>query len=708
MSAKTLHTATIFSKASILVVILLMLALPSYAQNTKGDRPEAGPKGAKRENRFRLPFKKKNKQSKIPSFNRGRARGVTRAGTARQPSRSAKPKIYPQSRRYVNNTSSSSAERAGKAVPGTRVRVRSNTAKSRNVYPQYGRYAPRAPRTTQQAVSNRSTLARLNRLQGGPDNGPPGKKKKIKPRSASRSFIARKSINVYANFPRPKKKGEQAVTRDLAGRRLRLKNFETPRPKRVHAPTFQPYYGRKKTGDRPYKGPAAGSHRSATRTTPRAWVGDIAGRKIRGKNYSSRPSVNVGQPVTRLRNTKIRKDTPYRGTLPGGGYKSATQPGEKRVGQRLPGRAPGIGANGIGNFKGNIKGRRPLKGGGSVSGRVWNNNQTPVPVRQPGGNAAKVAGFPGKLRRFEASPGFGNQGEEFTGTLKGRRPLKGGGSVSGKLWNNRETALPVRTPPAGAARAGQFSGNIKAKRPLKGGGSVSGKLWNNNESPIPVRTPPAGAEKVGGFPGKVKRFEQSPGFSDQGEEFTGHIKRPRFWKDYVKNPSAAEDAIKKKRPTDATYQVGELQIRVKQATYARKPKAAPDALRGIGPSKESARAAEYARGIKRNWDYVRNPSSSQEAQRTREPGKAFGRSTDYQGNIKMQKFALFEKNRGLHPDAQFVKINKNNVDGERDVLTNFKLWWARLFKKQETQPDHLKEKGKKPRYDNGEEGLWYD
>jgi hypothetical protein len=40
------------------------------------------------------------------------------------------------------------------------------------------------------------------------------------------------------------------------------------------------------------------------------------------------------------------------------------------------------------------------------------------------------------------------------------------------------------------------------------------------------------------------------------------------------------------------------------------------------------------------------------------------------------------------------------------MLTNLKLWWARTFKKQETQPENLKYKGKKPRYDKGEDGLW--
>jgi hypothetical protein len=129
---------------------------------------------------------------------------------------------------------------------------------------------------------------------------------------------------------------------------------------------------------------------------------------------------------------------------------------------------------------------------------------------------------------------------------------------------------------------------------------------------------------------------------------------------------------------------------------------------GIKPTKSSMKASEYARGARRDWDYIHNPSSADEALRTREPGKAFARASDYQGNVKMHKYVLFEKNRALHPDAKFVKLNKNNVDEERDALTGFKLWWAKMFKKQESQPEHLKYKGKTPRYDKGEDGLWYD
>jgi hypothetical protein len=386
----------------------------------------------------------------------------------------------------------------------------------------------------------------------------------------------------------------------------------------------------------------------------------------------------------------------------------------------------------------------------------------------------KAGGFPGHLQRFAAHPGYRNQGEEYTGNYKRSRPLKGGGSVSGKLWNNRNQPIEGKAPGFGTIRAGHYQGDIKTGRPLKGGGSVSGRLWNNKETPIPVRTPPPGAEQVGGYPGKIKRYSVQPILSNQGEEFTGVLKQRKYVKNpnaaetatpkkkptkstiaagdlqikvkrrpyvtndnsaedalkklkptestiaagelqiklkrraYVKNPNSAEEALKKLKPTDATLAVDGLQIKVKQHPYGRKPHAAEGALPGWKPSKETTEASQYAKGVRKTWSYIHNPSSSKDAMRVREPGRAFARSTDYQGNIKMKKFDLFEKTN-LHPDAKFVKINKNNVASERDMLTNFKLWWSKLFfKKNETLPDHLKDKGRKPRYDKDEKGLWYD
>lgn len=740
----------------LVALVLCLSVLSSRAQNTKGDRPSTN-----RESRFKTPFKKGNQKRRVTRTKRVRSkeRSVAGRANASTPRRRASGVERPGKPLRPIVKSKPTKEKAWRGdLAGYKIRSRSSAGSSRNVYPQYGRYThnpSRKPRRTEKAVSNRETLAILKILQT-PEKGPPGKKRKVVPRSASRSFTARKSINVYAHFRRPKPKGERATTKDLAGRPLRRKNFETPRPG-VIAPIFQPYFGRKPMGDKPYKG-KSGVYRSASRAG-RPWQGDVAGRRIRGRNFSSKRSIE-GQPVLPTRKNRDRiGDHPYSGKS--GWFRTATRSGEKRPGSPLGVRPQGFGANRMARFQGNIRGRRPGKGGGSVSGRLWNNEGQAI-VYRPSNQGDRQALFQGNIKSKRPLKGGGsvsgktwnNEGQAivyepsdqgnrqalFQGNIKSKRPQKGGGSISGRLWNNNAKALPVRIPKEGA-RAALFQGNIKSRRPEQGGGSISGKLWNNRETPIAGKTPPAGARAISGYPGKMKRFEVQPGFGDMGESFTGYIKLKKFRKNYLQNEYASDDATKKRRPSkkiyaaeglqtkvkrpgyienknsvdDAllklrpsknTYQAGELQVRVKQKAFGEKPHAADGALPGIKPSRSSVRASEYARSVRRTWDYIHNPSSADEALKTKEPGKAYARSAAYQGNIKMHKFNIFEKNQGLHPDTKFIKTNKNNVDEERDALTNFKLWWARLFKKQETQPDHLKYKGKKPRYDKGEEGMW--
>ncbi len=668
--------------------------------------------------------------------------------------------------------------------------------RSRNVYSQNNRYVnnylrhPRKIKTT----SNVRTLAKLNRLQASYDRKP-GRKRKVVPRSASRAFIARRSTNMWARFPRPKKKGERAVTTDIAGRPLRTKNFETQRPRVQVNPTARPYKPGKHKGDRPYRGPAAGGHVSATRTG-RGWRGDITNRRIR-KNFTSKRRIE-GKPILSPQKRKLgmrnqgegyagnirfgrrgfeNQGEEFTGTfkrkrlLKGGGSVSGKRWNNK--GQPLPVRTPGLGRDAgkyqgdirFGGkafrdqgeeFAGNVKTKRPPKGGGSVSGRRWNNKGQPVPVRTPG--LGRDAGrYQGDIRYGRKV--FSDQGEEFSGNIKTRRPAKGGGSVSGKLWNNRRTPIAVRTPSAGAARAGrysgnikygqktfadqgeEFSGNIKTRRPKKGGGSVSGKLWNNKETAIAVRTPSSAAAKAGQYSGNIRYRKKT--YRDQGEEFTGNIKakkpvkgggsisgklwnnketpiegrtpksnqgeesvgRMRWRAVYVKNPKAADEAIHVKK-LKTTFDADGLQIKVKRPEYVRRRNAPEGSLPSLKPGKASMKAGDYVSGVK-SYRYVKNPSSADGALRVRNTGQAFARAADYQGDIKMRKFDLFGR-KGLHPDAQFMKINKNNVAEERDAVTNLKLFWARLFKKNETQPDHLKDKRGKPRYDKGEAGLWYD
>lgn len=801
-----IQNTPILSTALKFLGVLILLSVLSHsgnAQNTKGDRPSGS-----RESRFKT-SPRKSKDGGQGYTPRSRARGGERAGKPLKPvfnvhkpreqqkawkgdltgrrlqhrnssSDKFKPKVY---RQTGPNVKRRVPDREGRqnVARGRPPKIPSATGTIKNVYRQKGPFVSNPhskPRREPKAVSNRTALARVKKLQTGDklETGGGGRIR-VTPRSASRPFIRNKSINVWANFKRPKKKPVKAQTTDIAGRKIRGRNYQTPGPGLIKAPNT--YRGRVTGKDRPYSGPG-GYNRTATKPS-RAWTGDIAGRAIRHRNKSSKKSVE-GRPFL--------------------WSKSRSGSGKGNVFNRpLPVKKPGYGAMGLGSA-----GRRKMQGGRRVNtsgiavrskGGVGFNNQgtgfagwkrgdrrrvnsSGIPVRAKGGvgfnnqgeefasqksrkkSRVNVSGIPVRSER----PGrFGDQGEGFSGGLRAKRPLKGGGSVSGRVWNNRGRALPPkipgnrdltnlpgnfkarRPPKGGGSVSGQLwnnkgqalpprvprqrdftnlPGNYKARRPEKGGGSVSGKLWNNDEKPLPRKPfrgadvagfsgnlkakpkgPTAEQKRVGHYRGSSKLAEVMPLNVDQGEEFTGYQKLPKWRKAYIQNKLAHEESLKKKRPEKEAFGVEGLQVKVQRRDYVRNKDISESALKKLKPTAtDKAVSGVYARV--RQYKYVRNPSSAEGALKVREPGKAFARATDYQGNIKMQKYQLFEKNRQLHPDAQFVKTNKNNVQGERDTLTNLKLWWARLFKKQENQPEHLKEKLKKPRYDNGEQGMWYD
>lgn len=652
-----------------------------------------------------------------------------------------------------------------------------NSGRSGKSYPANGFYQNRAGRSRYQG-SQGSFFSLTPPRNGRVSN------RKVLPRSASAAYLARRSTNTWAHFPRPKRKQEKAYTTDLAGKKLRTRNFETQRPELIN-PTLN-YSKRAAAGERPYKGPAAGSYVSKTRTGQRAWKGDVAGRALRAGK-----SPRGGERA-------------FPGLLKGGGFQSVSRHGERKEGIPIPGKKPGIGAAGISKYRGNMninqrkgfgnqgeeysgnfRAKRILKGGGSVSGARWNNRGTPIQGRSPGRGADRIGTFQGNLksgrrgfndqgeeyagnRRANGRRGFNNQGEESTGNIKvGRRGFsdqgeeysgnikmrrlrKGGGSRSGEHWNNKGTPVLVKVPQgknAGIAqyqgnlkgdRKGfsdqgeEYSGNIKTRRPDKAGGSVSGKLWNNNESPVRGKDFSGDAAKVSRFSGHIKARRPEKGGGSVSGKLWNNNESPIRGKDFSEDAarvSRFSGHLKAKRPEKGGGSVSgklwnnketPIAVRIpkngeeknfsgnfKAARTGMNPRSSKEALPGVKPTSASVKAAEFSRGTRRTWDYVKNSSASDEAQRVREPGRAFARSTNYEGSIKIKRFNLFDKSP-LHPDAKFVKLNKNNVPEEKDMVTNFKLWWARLFKKSETQPDHLKENARKPRYDKGEAGLWYE
>ncbi len=849
--------------------------------------------------------------------------------------RSSKQNVYSsRTYRYVNNPSRKpkDTQRASvRTASGQRVKVRSISSqvkKQNSNSKQGGTFKNYRSPVIQKPASNKTELARLQKLGSRPLSSA-GKRTTVTPRSASKSFIRNKSLNPFAGFFRVERKEGQVTGKDIAGRTLRTRNYQSP-PQPILEPSAEdPYRGRKRTGDRVYKGPAAGTYKSASRLQPKAWIGDVAGRKVRGRNYESK-KISSNAPIYPPRLTQPKTgDHPRNKRLPNSGFKSYTATG--KVGNALPAKAPGKNTGQLGQYQSKLSGRKPQSGGGSISGRIWNNNGQPIINRQPGIGAKNInyagnmkVGKPlkgggsvsGKVWNnngqpiINRQPGIGAKNINYAGNMKADKPLKGGGSISGKVWNNNGQPIINRQPGIGVKNI-NYTGNIPASKPVKGGGSISGKQWNNNNLPIATRVPSDAAKQAGLFRGDAKRHATITIMSNQGEEFTGFIKRGKYQRSpyqhadanlkkeqknaasagglhiemkqpgWARNKNAHEDALLKKDPGSNVFKTGGLQVRVQSPGYKQNPNANQAAAMKRKPSKESllvdnltvkmnqpgwvqnknahkdallkkdpgsnvfktdglqvrvqspgykqnpnahdasimkrkqskesflidnltvkmkqpgwvqnknahkdallkkdpgsnvfktdglqvrvqspgykqnpnahdasimkrkqskesflidnltikmkqpgwARnknahedallkrdpsqsvfATQNIYGKIRAYEYIRNPSSSQAALKVREPGKAFAKAANYQGNIKMQKFN-FLKHPDYHPDAYFVKINKNNVKDERDLLTNIRLLWAKVFRKNETQPENIKEKVHKPRYDRREVGLWYD
>lgn len=452
-----------------------------------------------------------------------------------------------------------------------------------------------------------------------------------------------------------------------------------------------------------------------------------------------------------------------RGPLKGGGSVS----GQLWNNQNKPVRVKtgGLGTIAAGYYSGRTKTRIPAKGGGSISGKLWNNRNTPVAVRKGGPGGRRAGTYSGNIKGSPFDSDFNRVGLNFTGYKKAKKPVHGGGSVSGRLWNNQTKPLAVRKGGAGSRRAGTYTGNIKgspfdshfnrlglnftgytkAKKPVHGGGSISGKLWNNRNTPLQVRTGGKGTREGALFTGNIKHKPtphtagrpatftgKMPGgvtgdaITRRGLNYTGDVKRGKKGIDNKHTPFLARLTGSKKLLSLPTTHIGRDEAaanftkkgkRSLFPRYIQNPKAAdaslkkdraPDGLRlNVNPlnqRKIPVNAGHYRRGWKQDWNYVKGPNSAAAALKLREPGKATAKIGALQVNVKMKK----HYDKALHPDAKYANSLRDNVKGERTLLMNLKLTWSKLFKKSDTQPRGLKQKVSKPRYDPKEKGLWYE
>jgi hypothetical protein len=61
----------------------------------------------------------------------------------------------------------------------------------------------------------------------------------------------------------------------------------------------------------------------------------------------------------------------------------------------------------------------------------------------------------------------------------------------------------------------------------------------------------------------------------------------------------------------------------------------------------------------------------------------------------------------LHPSANYTKAGQSrNALEEKEQPVKLKIWFAKIFKKNANQPDAVKEKVRRPRYDKNEREIW--
>ncbi len=664
-----------------------------------------------------------------------------------------KPPVYSRTNRgtrFVRQTPRHS-ERAwkGGADHGP-IRYKSASGSIKNTYSQKGPYVAYYKKhlsIKEKPVSNRREVAQTLKYSRKPLTG--GGRVGGTPPTRSRPFIKSGKKNVYwGKFQRK----EKAVTNDLTGRPVRTRNFRSTPGGLFKRDTLK-FFGKKPFGDRANQRPGGGY--ISTGKSGKGWLGDIAGWRLRKSKGHREVAGKFVFPRKMSISGKQKRTGAY---LPGGGYESRTKSGDQAQLKSAPARIyphdlngkvkkgvrKQIGGDGsyragkfsgnirkgqgysqqIAGYSGNIK-RSSIRGistdGVNYSGRIkrssirgistdgvnYSGNIKRSSIRgisregvDYSGNIRVTRrrgfnndwyGYSGTINRNRAR-GISSQGLGYSGNIK--RSSINGFSNEGLSYSGRTKRTQTGFSREGASYRGNilpeqlhgftkqgadYSGNIKRHRAEKGGGSVTGTI--NDNKPL-----------------------QKKEFFTQGANYSGRIALSRFKRNYVQNPNASKESLKKKKPDETTYRVAGLQVKVKQAEYAKKPNAAKYALPGKAPSSSTVKASQYSRSMKQTWDYKHNPNSAREALDVRVPGNMNARIDRFKGNTKIHRYSGSQ----LHPDAKFAHGFRDNVDSERTFLMNVKLKWAKLFRKSETQPKNLKERNPRPKYDKREKGMWND
>jgi hypothetical protein len=518
--------------------------------------------------------------------------------------------------------------------------------------------------------------------------------------------------------------GENSSTKDIAGRRLRTRNYRSVKPNGASS-GFMPYYGK----SAPQGSPKKYGTREARSAKRGGW--NNSGQPILGKgryiNSEAAASDRGRMPLKSLPSYGSGREGSYSGNIPAKSLKKYSGGNES-------------------TFAGRSKSKKRLIGGGSIT-RMWNNDGQPIFGSGRGLNGEASSNYKGKMPLSSMPSYSGSREGSYAGKRKAKKPLTGGGGSISRMWNNSgqpilgsgrgaygeassnyKGKIPLSSIPSySGSREGSYPGKMKAKKPLTGGGGSITRHWNNDEQPLPGNGRSGNNEAISGFQGKMKAKSAKKGYHT--ENFIGgdaavkqkgmgaapgteYGSRKKFLFLYmgqeggymrpVKDIDKNENVISQKLKLTKTGQSpGTENGRRRSLSFLR-----------IGNPTQGGLYREVSN--KRKNNKLPSDLSGKEKYRLKgAEGFDNGKSTTF------SFWAIGNPTRGglvyspaqakgrLHPSSNYTSGNKSrNSIEEKEQPIKLKIWWAKLFKKNSNQPDSVKEKPRRPRYDKNERLIW--
>lgn len=185
---------------------------------------------------------------------------------------------------------------------------------------------------------------------------------------------------------------------------------------------------------------------------------------------------------------------------------------------------------------------------------------------------------------------------------------------------------------------------------------------------------------------KVQKTEKR-----KGTLFQGNMK--------ASSPAAQEKRMKNKSRQAHQYS-GDLKYSSLSRGIGRDIAQAGTTSKGKSKKSKEADFKAISKHMHQYQGAVKVPSLSSRTKHLKNLSK---KVNQYEGNIRIKNV----KHKDLHPSVSYLKGKQKSTHSQKEKLRKRKIHWFR-FRKNSDQPNSVKQKPAKPKYDSRESEIWYE